>query len=87
MPVSRCVCHNYSFEELKKLAGARTLSYEQLCDETGCGTGCGMCEPYIKLMLMTGETKFRVLNAASIKQQIQLHLAKLQSTQTPQIST
>jgi bacterioferritin-associated ferredoxin len=26
--------------------------------ETGCGTQCGLCRPYLRRMLRTGETAF-----------------------------
>ncbi len=76
MPVTRCVCHNLSFDELKRRADAERLSFEQLRDRTRCASGCGMCEPYIQLMLLTGETRFRVMNTTIMKIQIQKHLAQ-----------
>lgn len=76
MPVTRCVCHNLSFDELKRRADAESLSLDELKERTRCATGCGMCEPYIQLMLLTGETRFRVLNSTIMKIQIQKHLAQ-----------
>ena len=32
-----------------------------LIRETGCGAGCGLCRPYLRRMLATGETVFREL--------------------------
>ncbi|MEO1584938.1 MAG: (2Fe-2S)-binding protein [Planctomycetota bacterium] len=61
MPVDRCVCHTVPFTELKQLADAGTDSFDDLSMETGCGTGCGMCEPYVRLMLKTGQTSFPVM--------------------------
>jgi bacterioferritin-associated ferredoxin len=26
--------------------------------ETGCGAGCGLCRPYLRRMLETGQTEF-----------------------------
>jgi NAD(P)H-nitrite reductase large subunit len=40
----------------------RTLR-EKLMERTQCGQGCGLCEPYIKIMLRTGETAIPVLTA------------------------
>lgn len=76
MPVTRCVCHNLSFDELKRRSDAEGLSFEELKARTRCATGCGMCEPYIQLMMLTGETRFRVLNSTIMKIQIQKHLAQ-----------
>jgi bacterioferritin-associated ferredoxin len=60
--VSACICHRRSFRELRKLAergGWRTV--EQITAETGCGSGCGLCLPYLKRMLETGETELPIL--------------------------
>lgn len=64
MPVTRCICHDRSFDELKRLADAERLTIDQLKARTGCCTGCGMCEPYVRLMLSTGRTSFEVLSPA-----------------------
>lgn len=67
MPVSRCICHDISFAELKKLAEAGARDLEALSRQTGCGTGCGMCIPYIRVMLATGDTDQPVLPDASLR--------------------
>jgi len=54
MAVDRCVCHEVSFTELKELARSAGCTLEELRDKTDCCTGCGMCEPYVRLMLKTG---------------------------------
>lgn len=59
--VSRCICHDISFAELKKLAEAGARDLEALSRQTGCGTGCGMCIPYIRVMLATGQTDLPVM--------------------------
>ncbi len=61
MSVDRCVCLNLSFEELKRRAEDGSLSARQLRDVTGCGGGCGMCVPYIHVMLQTGDTSLPVM--------------------------
>lgn len=61
MTVSRCVCYDISFEELKEQAKENNLSFDELQKATGCSTGCGMCEPYVRLMLKTGQTSFQPL--------------------------
>jgi bacterioferritin-associated ferredoxin len=57
--IDRCVCMRFPFTEL--LALARTASWElhDVIRETGCGDECGLCRPYVRRMLMTGETVFR----------------------------
>jgi NAD(P)H-nitrite reductase large subunit len=56
MRVTHCVCFDVSLEELKRISDERGLDLEGLREETGCTSGCAMCEPYIRVMLRTGET-------------------------------
>ncbi len=54
-----CVCHRRTFRELMDLVLDRGgMSCEELVREGYCGGGCGMCVPYVKKMLATGETAF-----------------------------
>lgn len=64
MAVDRCVCHEVSLARLQRMARERGLDYDGLSRATGCGTGCGLCEPYVRVMLRTGRTCFEVLPAA-----------------------
>ena len=68
MAVDRCVCHNLRFEHLLGVARDRGMGLRALVRETRCGTGCGMCVPYIQVMLNTGKTELPVLRPAEIKQ-------------------
>jgi len=56
--VSRCICRNIPFAELLERAQARGWSLEELIEQTGCGAQCGLCRPYLRRMLRTGETVF-----------------------------
>jgi len=61
MSVTRCVCFKKRFTDLLPLVrreGWTTLG--QIALGTGCGTGCGGCQPYLAQMLATGATRFRV---------------------------
>lgn len=60
--VTHCLCHNVSLERLRDLARDQHLDLEGLKNLTGCCTGCGMCEPYVRLMLKTGQTAIPVLS-------------------------
>jgi len=64
LPVSKCVCHDLEFASLKELARTMSLEFDALCAWSGCCTGCGTCEPYVRLMLQTGQTRFAVLSPA-----------------------
>jgi NAD(P)H-nitrite reductase large subunit len=61
MAVDRCVCKAVPFERLMRLVESGLTSVEALSAETGCCTGCGMCEPYVRLVISTGRTSFAVL--------------------------
>ena len=59
--VDRCICRNRSFADL--LPEARTCGWDlaALMAATGCGAQCGLCRPYLRRMLATGETVFHEL--------------------------
>jgi len=59
LTIDRCVCHDVTFRRALEVAKERSLSLEQLCDELGCTTGCGSCEPYLRRCLATGQVVFR----------------------------
>jgi bacterioferritin-associated ferredoxin len=56
--VSRCICRSLAFSELLPRARAARWSLEDLMSETGAGAECGLCRPYLRRMLRTGETAF-----------------------------
>jgi len=59
--VSRCICRNVTFAELLPRARAASWTLDDLMRATGCGAQCGLCRPYLKRMLLTGETVFSEL--------------------------
>lgn len=61
MAVDRCICKQVPFATLKALADIGIRDLDELSRRTGCGTGCGMCIPYIRVMLATGVTDLPVL--------------------------
>lgn len=67
MAVDRCICHNKPFEELLRIAREKNLDFAALSALTLCSTGCGMCEPYVRLMLTTGRTRFPVLSEMQVR--------------------
>jgi bacterioferritin-associated ferredoxin len=56
--VSMCVCRRTPFARLLPLAREAGWDLEGLIRETGCGGQCGLCRPYLRRMLATGETEF-----------------------------
>jgi bacterioferritin-associated ferredoxin len=61
--VSRCICRGVEFADLLPRARAAGWTLDDLIRETGCGAGCGLCRPYLRKMLETGETQFHELLA------------------------
>lgn len=61
MKVDRCICVDISFATLKPIGESLGGSFRKLKAATGCCTGCAACEPYIRLMLKTGQTEFALL--------------------------
>jgi bacterioferritin-associated ferredoxin len=59
--VSRCICRNMSFDALLPRAKAANWTLIDLIAETGCGGQCGLCRPYLREMLRTGQTEFTEL--------------------------
>ncbi|MGH7509010.1 MAG: (2Fe-2S)-binding protein [Gemmatimonadales bacterium] len=56
--VSGCICKATSFEVLHARASSEGWDLAALMRETGCGAQCGLCRPYLRRMLRTGETAF-----------------------------
>lgn len=59
--VRSCVCLGVSFERIREAAGGDDSGLLEAHRVTGCGGRCGLCIPYIKLMLMTGHTALPVM--------------------------
>jgi len=57
--INKCICHKRSFNEILEYARNNNYSeIEELKDDKFCSCSCGLCVPYVKLMLETGETEF-----------------------------
>ena len=56
--VSRCICMRMPFDQLLPLARAGRWDLADVLRETGCGAQCGLCRPYLRRMLRTGQTAF-----------------------------
>lgn len=62
MAVDRCYCLEVRFAHLQEIAEETGADFETLRDQTGCGNSCGLCIPYIRIMLKTGRTDLPVLS-------------------------
>ena len=56
--IDRCVCRNRLFADLWPMARASRWNAAALMRATGCGEQCGLCLPYLRRMLDTGEILF-----------------------------
>lgn len=65
MSVNRCVCLNVLFEELLELH-EQGLTFTEIRDRTGCGSGCGSCLPYCRLALATGAASVPILRGRDL---------------------
>lgn len=63
--VTRCICYNHTFRDLKRIArksGAKSVS--QLQEHVRFGRNCRRCHPYVEVMLRTGQTEFEIIPEA-----------------------
>lgn len=56
--ITMCVCRRMPFTRLLPLARDHGWTLGDIMRETGCGDQCGLCRPYLRRMLRTGETVF-----------------------------
>jgi bacterioferritin-associated ferredoxin len=57
--IDRCVCHKVTFAEVRDWCTKHPRAgLEEVQREFGCGTGCGLCEPYVRRMMRTGQVVF-----------------------------
>lgn len=68
MAVTRCICHNVTFAELLKLRARTGADFEQLSEQTGAGTSCGMCREYIRVALATGRTSIPLMSNRELRE-------------------
>lgn len=61
MCVNRCVCFDVSFVRLKDHIEKHGGGLDEIQRTFLCGKGCGMCIPYIRRMIQTGETSMPVM--------------------------
>ena len=66
-PVDRCVCRQVLFADLLRLHRATGARLDELRTRTGCGTGCGLCVPYIRAALATGRERLPILSHEELR--------------------
>jgi len=59
MRIDRCVCFGVPFEEISAWATAHPgCTFADAQQRFRCGTGCGLCAPYVRRALRTGQVVF-----------------------------
>lgn len=59
MPVTRCICHNISFQKILQIAREQNIkSIKELQIQRICCTNCKLCVPYVLKALETGIVSF-----------------------------
>jgi bacterioferritin-associated ferredoxin len=66
-PVDRCVCRNVLFAEALRLNRETGADFDEIRRRTGCGSGCGMCVPYLRVALATGRARLPVMSEAELR--------------------
>ncbi len=67
MLIDRCVCKQVRFADLLPQARCQHWGLSRLMTETGCGTQCGLCLPYLRVMLRDGMTEFSEILPADVE--------------------
>lgn len=60
MKVFKCICHCYTFAEIKERLDAGE-NLETIVKDTKVGMKCGMCQPYIEKTVETGEVTHDII--------------------------
>jgi len=57
--VTKCICHDRSFEEAKEYADRHDITtVDEIQSHDYCSNSCQLCAPYVEIMLKTGQTEF-----------------------------
>ena len=59
--VTQCICCRVPFTRLLARVREHGWTLGDMMRETGCGDQCGLCRPYLRRMIATGETTFNEL--------------------------
>ncbi len=60
--VDRCVCHEVTFADIQDWARHREeTTLDDIRDHWECGRSCGMCRPYLRRMLQTGDVQIPLM--------------------------
>lgn len=55
------------FRDLQRVSETTGTPLQVLIRETGCGAGCGLCEPYLRVMVRTGQTEIPLMSPDDLR--------------------
>lgn len=58
MPIDRCVCTDFTFEEILAIAEETDLPIHRVMARTGASGSCGCCLPYVEHTIKTKITLY-----------------------------
>jgi bacterioferritin-associated ferredoxin len=58
MNIDRCICTGITFAQALAKAEKEKWTFDDLKRELGVGANCGLCRPYLRRALATGEAVF-----------------------------
>lgn len=61
------MCRGVLFAEALRLKRETGATEEEIRQRTGCGSGCGMCVPYLRVALATGRARLPVMSEGELK--------------------
>ena len=61
MKIDRCICTGLTFREVAEQARANGWDLKAVREELGAGASCGLCGPYLRRALSSGETVFHTV--------------------------
>lgn len=61
--VDRCICFDKTFVDMRTLIESNGIkSVNELKSFIPFGENCGLCRPYVELVIKTGKTSFDAIN-------------------------
>ncbi len=68
MGVDRCYCVNVEFARLIEMHKHDGRTFAQISAETRCGTQCGLCVPYARAAIATGQASLPVRTPVELEE-------------------
>lgn len=73
MAVDRCTCTGVTFAQVKLFAEETGATFQEVLQRTNCGETCGLCVPYMRIVLLTGMIDLPVLTPDEYRRLLAQH--------------